>query len=300
MLQVSMRPRSVPPAAFGNALAAQAPEAATGAGASAATAAAKSAPGSAITGGWGGGSSQAAAAGPALGVREDDAVERLLLPLDSILSWAIAVMAGLFAVQTLGINIQPLLAVGGASSLIIGLATQTLLTNAVMGVSIFLSRPFVPGDSVTCQAAGAILVSGVVEKVTPMRTLLRTDDDVFVTLPNKTIADMIVFNKSRREARSRLVARSWERPYLKFKVKLPNKELHQLEGLQRDLAKALKRPGVQQQSVEVVLSKFTDAGAELLLTCLLLVAAASPDAQRLLLDLAFVVRNRGGTLVSIL
>jgi len=103
----------------------------------------------------------------------------------SILSWAIAVMAGLFAVQTLGINIQPLLAVGGASSLIIGLATQTLLTNAVMGVSIFLSRPFVPGDSITVQAAGAILVSGVVEKVTPMRTLLRTDDDVLVTLPNK-------------------------------------------------------------------------------------------------------------------
>lgn len=63
----------------------------------------------------------------------------------SILSWAIAVMAGLFAVQTLGINIQPLLAIGGASSLLIGLATQTLLTNAVMGVSIFLSRPFVPG-----------------------------------------------------------------------------------------------------------------------------------------------------------
>jgi hypothetical protein len=85
-----------------------------------------------------------------------------------------------------------------------------------------------------------------------------------------------------------------------LQVKLPNKELHQLEELQRDLAKALKRPGVQQQSVEVVLSKFTDAGAELLLTCLLLVAAASPDAQRLLLDLAFVVRNRGGTLVSIL
>lgn len=103
----------------------------------------------------------------------------------SILSWAIAVMAGLFAVQTVGINIQPLLAVGGASSLIIGLATQTLLTNAVMGVSIFLSRPFVPGDSITVQAAGAILVSGVVEKVTPMRTLLRTDDDVLVTLPNK-------------------------------------------------------------------------------------------------------------------
>lgn len=89
-------------------------------------------------------------------------------------------------------------------------------------------------------------------------------------------------------------------PVSLFQVKLPNKELHQLEDLQRDLVKVLKRPGVQQQSIEVVLSKFTDGGAELLLTCLLLVAAASPDAQRLLLDLAYAVRNRGGTLVSIL
>lgn len=40
-----------------------------------------SASSTAIAGGWGG-SSQAAAAGPALGAREDDAVERLLLPLD--------------------------------------------------------------------------------------------------------------------------------------------------------------------------------------------------------------------------
>jgi hypothetical protein len=153
------------------------------------------------------------------------------------------VSALLFAISTLGFNIQPLLAVGGmlcgapcahaeptlrtrrvlglqaarpttpqrtyhgvgtppplpmctltqhtrtqtagASSIIIGLATQTLLTNAVMGVSIFLSRPFVPGDSITVQAPGAILVSGVVERVAPMRTLLRTDDGVLVTLPNK-------------------------------------------------------------------------------------------------------------------
>jgi hypothetical protein len=51
-----------------------------------------------------------------------------------------------------------------------------------------------------------------------MRTVLRTDDDVFVTLPNKTISEMICYNKSRREPRSRLVARSWERPHLKFKV----------------------------------------------------------------------------------
>lgn len=79
MLQVSMRPRSVPSAAIADGLTAQAPDAAAGAGTAAA---AMSAPGAAVAGGWGAGSSQAAAAGPALGGREDDAVERLLLPLD--------------------------------------------------------------------------------------------------------------------------------------------------------------------------------------------------------------------------
>lgn len=83
-------------------------------------------------------------------------------------------------------------------------------------------------------------------------------------------------------------------------VKLPNKELHRLQELQQDLKKALKRPGVQQQSIEIALSKFTDAGAELLLQCLLLVAVGSPTAQQLLLDLAFTVRKHGATLVSIL
>lgn len=54
----------------------------------------------------------------------------------SILSWVLVVVSGLFTIQMLGINIQPLLAVGGASSIIIGLATQTLLSNAVTGMSI--------------------------------------------------------------------------------------------------------------------------------------------------------------------
>jgi hypothetical protein len=83
-------------------------------------------------------------------------------------------------------------------------------------------------------------------------------------------------------------------------VKLPQKELPALQELQSDLKAALKRPGVAQQSIEVALSKFTDAGAEVLVSLLLLVGASSPTAQQLLLDLAFTVRKHGATLVSIL
>lgn len=83
-------------------------------------------------------------------------------------------------------------------------------------------------------------------------------------------------------------------------MKLPQKELQHLQELQVDLLKVLKRPGVAQQSIDVALSKFTDAGAEVLLQCLLLVAVGSPTAQQLLLDLAFTVRKHGASLVSIL
>jgi hypothetical protein len=38
--------------------------------------------------------------------------------------------------QVLGINLQPLLAVGGVGSLVVGLSAQTLLSNAVCGISL--------------------------------------------------------------------------------------------------------------------------------------------------------------------
>lgn len=46
------------------------------------------------------------------------------------------VIAGLCTVQFLGLDVRPLLAIGGAGGIIIGLATQTLLSNLVMGVNI--------------------------------------------------------------------------------------------------------------------------------------------------------------------
>jgi hypothetical protein len=87
---------------------------------------------------------------------------------------------------------------------------------------------------------------------------------------------------------------------LHLQVKLPQKELQHLQELQKELKQCLKRPGVAQQSVEVALTKFADAGAEVLVQCLLLVAVGSPTGQQLLLDMAFTVRKHGGTLVSIL
>ena len=53
----------------------------------------------------------------------------------------------------------------------------------------FLSRPFVVGDRVELSSAGGerVLV-GVIERVDPMRTIIRTDASLPVTIPNKVLA----------------------------------------------------------------------------------------------------------------
>ena len=58
----------------------------------------------------------------------------------SFASWVIAAAGGVVALNVLGVNVLPLLTVGGASTIVVGFASQQLLTNAVNGISIVRER----------------------------------------------------------------------------------------------------------------------------------------------------------------
>ncbi|WIA34675.1 hypothetical protein OEZ86_012989 [Tetradesmus obliquus] len=283
-----------------------------------------------------------------------EAVERLLVPLDAVSSWLAYVAAALVCAQVLGVDVAPLLAVGGASGIIVGLSTQQILTNAIMGLSLFLARPFVPGDSVTLGSAGTGL-TGIVEAITPMRTTLRTEDDILVTVPNKTVADMIVFNRSATISRGRLASANRKSEPLKLKLKVPHAAAEQLGALkaaveevlyaadssaaltaaaaavaeaatagseseQEEWAPLIKKnsssssssssssmllsgefvgPLVKRGSVEIQLSKFTDAGLELLVKGHLCTDPSSPAVQAMLLQLNSRARQLGAVMVNL-
>lgn len=54
------------------------------------------------------------------------------------------------------------------------------------------------GDRIQLKTTGGgTVLIGIVEKIDPMRTVLRTDDTVPVAVPNKAITDYIVANESR-------------------------------------------------------------------------------------------------------
>ena len=63
-------------------------------------------------------------------------LDRIVLPMSSLASWALIAIGGLTGLHVVGLNIQPLLAVGGISGLAIGLGAQTVTANAIAGINL--------------------------------------------------------------------------------------------------------------------------------------------------------------------
>ena len=78
-------------------------------------------------------------------------------------------------------------------TIIVGLAAQNTLGNLVAGISLLLYRPFKLGDRLQVMApTGA--ETGVVESLTLGYTLLRTDDNRRVVVPNSLMASQTAIN----------------------------------------------------------------------------------------------------------
>ena len=63
-------------------------------------------------------------------------LERVLLPMSSLAGWALVVAGALMALHVMGLNIQPLLTVGGVGGLAIGFGAQAVTSNAISGLNL--------------------------------------------------------------------------------------------------------------------------------------------------------------------
>jgi moderate conductance mechanosensitive channel len=91
-------------------------------------------------------------------------------------------VALLMILQTLGINMGPLLASAGVAGLAIGFGAQTLVKDVITGFFVLMENQYDIGDVV--KIAG---VSGTVEKMTLRRTVLRDVDGSVHNVPNSQI-----------------------------------------------------------------------------------------------------------------
>ena len=68
-------------------------------------------------------------------------MERVVLPFSGLASWVLILGGVLATLQVLGINIQPLLTVGGVSGIVVGLSAQSVMSNMISGINL-VSRMF--------------------------------------------------------------------------------------------------------------------------------------------------------------
>ena len=102
----------------------------------------------------------------------------------------LAVLLSLVA-SALNVNPAAALTVGSFGGLVVGFATQTILSHVVAGVFLLISRPFTYGDTIT--VSGQI---GVVKKVTLMHLVLETEDGTKdILIPSGTVVTQIIQKK---------------------------------------------------------------------------------------------------------
>lgn len=101
----------------------------------------------------------------------------------------VMVFVGIVAIGKFGISVAPFIAAIGALAFGSSFAIQGPLSNYGAGLTLILTRPFVVGNTITVQG-----VSGVVEEVRLAATILTTEDDEELTIPNKHIVGEILRN----------------------------------------------------------------------------------------------------------
>jgi small conductance mechanosensitive channel len=95
----------------------------------------------------------------------------------------------IIALGKFGISVAPFVAALGALTLGAGLALQGPVSNYGAGFIIILTRPFIVGNTISVTG-----ISGIVEEVRLGMTMMRTEDDELIVVPNRHLIGEVLYN----------------------------------------------------------------------------------------------------------
>ncbi|MEO2193472.1 MAG: mechanosensitive ion channel domain-containing protein, partial [bacterium] len=164
---------------------------------------------------------------------DESQVLRFLQPLSQLLTWAIFIGAAMSSLIILGVDIGPMLAFGGASTLAIGLAAQSTVSNLVAALSLYTSRAFIKGDRVQFKSmSGSTVVAGMVLDIQPMKTLVKTSNGALIYVNNKDLATSLMVVNESLESRTKLSSSIAE---ITTEVIVRYKDVDKVAGIVRDI-----------------------------------------------------------------
>ncbi|MGE0351978.1 MAG: mechanosensitive ion channel family protein [Gemmatimonadales bacterium] len=112
--------------------------------------------------------------------------------VDNLYRPALLILGGIMAAGQIGINVTALLAGISVAGVAFGFAAQDTLANVISGFLIFWDKPFTVGDYVTVQDQ-----YGRVVDITMRSTRIRTVQNTYVIIPNRSIIDAVMVNHTK-------------------------------------------------------------------------------------------------------
>lgn len=119
-----------------------------------------------------------------------DKIEKSRLTLIiKIANYTIVIIAVVSALPYLGLNLSGLMVAGGITGLVIGFASQKIVSNLISGIFIMIERPIKIGQQVNVDS-----VAGFVEDIHIFSTIIRTYDGLSVRVPNERVFTSNIIN----------------------------------------------------------------------------------------------------------
>jgi len=217
--------------------------------------------------------------------------QRRLEALDKLMSLGTIVVASIFGVKAIGMDVNSVLAIGGVGGVAFGLAGREILENLFTGLIILSSNPFEVGEEVMFKPNSGQVVEGIVVDVGWYRTTIRSFEREIFIIPNSVFSRNVVLNITRKQ-------REWR--FYEF-LHLRLEDLPKSSAVVSDIRKILRQDGriIQKLHRRVFLDKVTREDASMYIS--FYVEAANRDAfmavkQDLLLAFIDCVERNGARL----
>jgi MscS family membrane protein len=124
--------------------------------------------------------------------------ETAISAMGNIVKIAIGAIAALVFMDLLGISTQGLVAFGGASGIVMGLASKDVLANIMGALTIYLDQPFKIGDWIKIMEKD---IEGDIQSIGIRCTVMQTFDKRPLYVPNAIFAQAVIENISRMSHR---------------------------------------------------------------------------------------------------
>lgn len=120
----------------------------------------------------------------------------ILSILEKMVYYAVIIIGVISVLPQIGVNLTGLLVAGGVIGVVIGFASQSVVSNLISGLFLVFERPVRIGDQINVEDT-----SGFVEDIRILSTIVRTYDGIYVRIPNEKVFSSNIANYVANAAR---------------------------------------------------------------------------------------------------